>query len=76
MQPVPPDMARCPRCATPHRNGRRTSLWLGAAIALAVAFVVGLMIYSIRQDDIMNSPSEGTEQSVPAQPDKPPPLNK
>jgi len=76
MQPVPANAARCPYCATPHKNSRRTSLWLGAAIGLAVVFVIGLMIYSIRMDDVMNSPPGGTEQSAPAQPDSPPPLNK
>jgi hypothetical protein len=53
-------------------------LWFGGAMALAVAFVIGLMIYSIHGDDVMNSPPTGAEQSAPSgpdKPDKPPPLN-
>jgi len=44
-------------------------------IALALAFVVGIMVYAIRMDDLMNTPPEGTEQSVPAPPAQPVPLN-
>ncbi len=74
MQAVPRDATRCPRCGTPHRNARHTTLWLGAGIGVAVIFVLGLMLYSIHQEDIVNAPSP-TEQSAPSQPDKPPPLN-
>ena len=73
-QPVARDAARCARCGTPHKSSHRTTLWLGAGIGVAVLFVLGLMLYSIRQEDIANTPSP-TEQSAPAQPDKPPPLN-
>lgn len=76
MQPVPANARRCPYCATPHRNSKRTTLWLGVALALAVAFVIGLMLKSIRDEDFRNSPPAGTEQSTPSGPDKPPPLNR
>ena len=47
------------------------TLWLAGGITLAVAFVIGLMMYSMRMEDIMNSPSPGTEQSAPALPGNP-----
>jgi hypothetical protein len=80
MQPVPEGATRCPRCATPFKNNRRITLWLGSAIGLAVVFVILLMVYAIRQDEFMNLPPEGDDSAPaastkPAQPDKPPPLN-
>jgi len=77
MTPVPRSAVRCPNCAMPHRHPRNTTLWLGVAVALAVVFVMAVMLYSIRGDDLANQPGEGAEQqqSAPAAPDKPPPLN-
>lgn len=83
MQPVANSDARCRNCGTPRVRTRRVVLWLGIGGVVALFFVVLLMVKVIHDADINAAPPEDpnfeqntTPTQQPAQPDKPPPLNK
>jgi hypothetical protein len=72
------DARRCPHCAEHLSATSKFPLYVGIVGLLALIFVAFIMIKTIRQSDLNadTPPTDDQQNSQPAQPDKPLPLNK
>jgi hypothetical protein len=68
---IPAKAAKCPYCGLKQSQGRHFPLFLGVCGLMALVFVIGLMIYSIRQSDIQANPDPENLRSAPAPARKP-----